>query len=64
MVKNICELCKEKKISLAELERQCGLAPRTVYRWDANIPSIEKVKKVADYFGVTVDDLIDGRGTK
>ena len=58
MVAKIFELCKDKKISLAELERQCGLTPRTVYRWDVNTPSVEKVKKVADFFGVTVDDLI------
>lgn len=58
MVKKISELCKERGISLAELERQCRLTPRTIYRWDENIPSIDKAKKVADYFGCTVDELL------
>ena len=60
LVKKISELCKQRGISLAQLERECGLSPRTVYRWEINIPSVDKVKKVADYFGVSVDDLIGG----
>ena len=58
LVKKISELCKQRGISLAQLERECGLKSRTVYRWDANVPSVDKVKAVADYLGVTVDSLI------
>ena len=52
-------LCKEKKVSLAELERTVGLSPNSVYRWDKNRPSVDKAKLVSDFFGVTVDELLD-----
>ena len=58
LVKKISDLCRERGISLAELERQCKLKARTVYRWDSNIPSVEKVKAVAEFLGVTVDELL------
>ena len=58
MLRQITELCKAKKLSLLELERQAGLKQRTVYRWDDNMPSVDKVKAVADVLGVTVDDLL------
>lgn len=58
MVKKISDICRKRGISLAELERQCGLKSRTVYRWDENIPSVEKVRAVAKYLGVTVDSLL------
>ena len=60
MLKKITEFCKEKKISVLELERMAGLKPRTVYKWDCSIPAVDKVKAVADILGVTVDDLIRG----
>lgn len=58
MLSKITELCKVRKLSLLELERQAGLKSRTVYRWDENMPSVDKVKAVADVLGVTVDDLL------
>ena len=58
MLTVITELCKEKNISLAELERQAGLKQRTVYKWDESVPSVDKVKAVADALGVSVDRLL------
>ena len=59
MLEKIKSLCQERGISLPELEKACGLGTRTIYRWDEVIPSVDKVKKVARYFGVTVDSLLD-----
>ncbi len=58
MLENIKSLCSQRKVSLLEVERSCGIAQRTIYRWDESTPSVDKVKLVADYFGVTVDDLL------
>ena len=58
MLKRITELCREKNISILELERMAGLKQRTVYKWDENNPSVYKVKAVADVLGVTLDDLM------
>ena len=55
---NIISLCNAKKISVAKLERETGLANGTVGRWKKSSPTIDNVVKVADFFGVTVDSLI------
>lgn len=60
MVDKIRALAKERKITVAEVERTVGLSPRTVYKWDENIPSVDKVKRVADFFGVTIEELMKG----
>lgn len=60
LLENIKSLCREHGVSLMEVERSCGIAQRTIYRWDESIPSVDKVKRVADYFGVSVDELLQG----
>lgn len=57
MLKNILEKCQEKKITIAELERQAGLKQRTIYKWDESKPSVDKVLAVANVLGVTVEEL-------
>lgn len=57
MFERIKELCKEKGITVAQLEENLGWS-RSIYKWDTNTPSVTKVKAVADYFGVTVDYLL------
>lgn len=54
-------LCVQNKMNLTKLERDCGLANATIRRWKNSSPSAENLKKVADYFGVSVDYLL-GRG--
>lgn len=56
---NIAALCKEKNISIARLERETGIGNGTIGRWGKTSPSVDNVKKVADFFGVTVDSLIE-----
>ena len=58
ILEKINSLCKQKGISIAQLEREMGFANATIRRWDAVDPGVEKVEKVADYFGVTIDSLI------
>ena len=59
MLDKIKKLCSNRGISIPELEKACGLGSRTVYKWDAINPSIDKVKAVADYFGCTIDSLVN-----
>ena len=58
MLSKIVELCKEKRMSIAELERQANLKQRTVYRWDESKPSVEKALAVANVLGVTVEEFM------
>ena len=55
---NIVKLCKEKSISISKLERELGFGNATIRNWSVSSPSIANVQKVAEYFGVTVDELI------
>ena len=63
LVKKIKSLCDERKITFAELERQIGISNGQIRRWDTSSPKIETVKKIADYFGTSVDYLL-GRTEK
>lgn len=55
--KNIVNLCKERGISIARLEQEVGLGNATIRGWASSSPTVEKLKLVADYFGVTIDEL-------
>lgn len=55
---NVLNLCKRNGISIAKLEREVGLGNATVRGWADSSPTVDKLKLVADYFGVSVDDLL------
>ena len=54
----IQQLCKRHNITIAYLERECGLGNGTIKRWETALPSAERLKKVADFFCVSVDYLL------
>lgn len=57
----IGELRKQhKKLSINKLEQECGLTRGSMAKWDDHAPSPDKVKKVADYFNVSVEYLLYG----
>ena len=64
LYENIVTLCKERNVSIARLERECKLGNATVRGWAVSSPIIANVQKVADFFGVTVNDLLAERTEK
>ena len=52
------DLCREKRISIAKLEKECGLGNATIRGWKESDPRSSKLKVVADYLGVSVDSLL------
>ncbi|MDJ0305361.1 XRE family transcriptional regulator [Dehalobacter sp.] len=58
LVENVKQHCKNAGISIPKLEKKLCFGNGAIYNWDTSTPGIDKVKQVADYFGVTVDDLI------
>lgn len=58
IVKNIESLCKERKISFSALEKALGFGNSTISKWETSSPTVERLAKVADFFGVTVDFLL------
>ena len=58
LLENISRLCKERGVSIARLERETGIGNGTISRWGSSSPTISNVKAVADFFGVSVDTLL------
>ena len=58
---NIRAICTAKSLSIAELERSAGLGNGVVRKWNVASPTLRTVMAVADYLGVTVDELIQPR---
>lgn len=59
----ISNLCRNRGISIARLEREMGFGNATIRGWVTSSPTVEKLKAVADYFGVTVDELLEDDDT-
>lgn len=53
----IKRISKEKRYTIAELERACQLTPGTIKRWNSTVPGVDKVEKVADVLGCSIDEL-------
>ena len=58
LLTNIRLLCKEKGISVSKLEQATGISNGTIGRWGESSPTVENVRKVAEFFDTTVDALI------
>lgn len=57
---NIQSLCHEKGITIKDLEEATGIGNGAIGKWKSKVksPGIPLVTKVANYFGVTVDYLL------
>lgn len=55
---NVAKRCREKKITIAELERQAGLGNATIAGWKTGYPRIDTIVAVAQVLDCTVGDLI------
>lgn len=56
---NLCKLMNEKGISSYKLAKDIGVHVSTISNWkDGRAPKVEHLKLVADYFGVTLDELL------
>lgn len=55
-------LCAERGMTVTELMRELGLSPSSASRWRnmGYSPSRAAAKKIADYFGITVAELMSG----
>jgi len=57
-VDRIRALCREHGTNLKQLELALGIGNGVIARWETRSPTLANVKAVADYFGVTLDELI------
>ena len=57
---NIKAKCTEKGISVTSLEKAMSFGNGTINYWRDHEPGAYKLKRVADFLGVTVDALLQG----
>ena len=61
---SIKALCEINGISIFKLETVLGFGSGTILKWDTASPTLAKLQKVADYFGVSVSYLIGEEAKK
>lgn len=56
------KLCEKNGVSSADVARATGVAKATLSEWKKGTyrPKADKLQKIADYFGVTLDYLMTG----
>jgi len=48
----------EQKISIYKIEKDLGLSNGAIRKWNSSTPSAVTLKKVANYLGVSIDELL------
>ena len=61
LYENIKKLCTDKGISVNQVEKELGFARSSFSKWSKLSSSVVSLKKVADFLGVTVDELISDK---
>jgi transcriptional regulator len=68
MYNKIKILCKERGISIHTMEKELGFGGGTISRWKNSNPGFDKILKIANFLGVSVEFLTDfkagGKGTR
>ena len=54
----ILVLCNERGVSVASVEKACGMSHGVIRRWNKQAPSADRLQRVAEYFGVTISYLL------
>ncbi len=57
LYENVKEACSRKGISIMALENRLEFPRSSISKWNENIPSIAKVKDVAEALDVSIDVL-------
>ena len=60
LYERIESLRKSKKISQGNLEKELGFSNGSISKWKNSTPTPERLQKLAEYFGVSVDWLMTG----
>ena len=56
----IKELCKEKGVTVKEMEAFVGIGEKNANKWKTRTPSAENLLKLSEYFGVSTDYILTG----
>ena len=59
ILEKILKLAEKNSISVSRLEKTLGFGNGTIKKWGESSPSVNKLKKVADYFGVSIEYFLE-----
>jgi transcriptional regulator with XRE-family HTH domain len=54
-------LRKSQGLSQGKLEKQLGFSNGSISKWKNSTPKVERLQKLADFFGVSVEYLMTGK---
>lgn len=57
LYERIKEVAKSKGYSINKLEKELGFARSSISKFNKNVPSMEKVKQIADFLDVPITDI-------
>ena len=57
LYERIKELCKQKGVAVTQVERELGFGRGSLSKIDRHTPGYKKLEMIADYFGITVEDI-------
>ncbi len=55
----IKQLCCKRHISIYRLEKDLEFSNCSICKWKKSKPTVDKLQKVADYFGVTIEYFLE-----
>ena len=57
------KLCNEKNVTAYQVSNASGVATSTLSMWKQckYIPKIDKIQKIANYFGVSINEFMEER---
>ncbi len=58
LVTSIKQLCQKNNISVSQLENDLKFSPSLISRWKDKTPSVDKIVNIADYFRVSLDEVV------
>lgn len=64
LYENVKRVAKEKGVPIYKIEDDCGYQRGAISKWKTSSPTVNRLKVVADYLGVTVDYLLNAEDNK
>lgn len=58
LVKTVRDLCKKNNIPISQLENDLNFGAGLISRWIKSSPSVDKIIDIADYFHVSLDEVV------
>lgn len=55
----IKRIAKTNNVSIAKIERECGLSSAAISKWKSSTPTVKNLSLVAKYLGVSIQCLLD-----